>query len=149
MTKTQLIRVLLGGLVLVAATSGTALADRHEHWRHGGDIHRFNDHDLGRWQGGYWHHGRHLGRHGWWWVVGGAWYFYSDPVYPYPDPYTPPVVVVAPQTSPPPPPAPAASQPVVAPAAQYWYYCDASKTYYPYVASCSSGWRQVPATPTQ
>ncbi|WP_322070521.1 hypothetical protein [Paraburkholderia bannensis] len=26
-----------------------------------------------------------------------------------------------------------------------WYYCDASKTYYPYVKQCSSGWRSVPA----
>jgi hypothetical protein len=28
-----------------------------------------------------------------------------------------------------------------------WYYCDASKTYYPYVKQCSSGWRSVPAQP--
>ncbi|MBN3856536.1 MULTISPECIES: hypothetical protein [unclassified Paraburkholderia] len=28
-----------------------------------------------------------------------------------------------------------------------WYYCDASKTYYPYVKQCSSGWRAVPAEP--
>lgn len=26
-----------------------------------------------------------------------------------------------------------------------WYYCDDTKTYYPYVKSCSSGWRPVPA----
>jgi hypothetical protein len=26
-----------------------------------------------------------------------------------------------------------------------WYYCDASKTYYPYVKQCASGWREVPA----
>lgn len=25
----------------------------------------------------------------------------------------------------------------------YWYYCDASGRYYPYVASCASGWRPV------
>jgi hypothetical protein len=146
MMITYAIRAVLAGLVLAAVIPGTALADRH--W-HGRDIHRFPDHDLGRWQGGYWHHGHHLGRHGWWWVVGGAWYFYSDPVYPYPDPYTPPVVVVSPPVvSAPPLPAPA--EPVVAPApAQYWYYCDASKTYYPYVATCPAGWRRVPATPTQ
>jgi hypothetical protein len=28
-----------------------------------------------------------------------------------------------------------------------WYYCDASKTYYPYVKQCTSGWRAVPAQP--
>jgi hypothetical protein len=140
MTMKHVIRVVLGGLALAAALPGTALADRH--W-HGGEMHRFHEHDLGRWQGGNWHHGHHLGRLGWWWVVGGMWYFYSEPVYPYPDPYTPPVVVV---------PAPAPSQTVVTPApasVQYWYYCDASKTYYPYVATCPGGWRQVPATPAQ
>lgn len=25
----------------------------------------------------------------------------------------------------------------------YWYYCDASGQYYPYVATCASGWRGV------
>jgi hypothetical protein len=25
----------------------------------------------------------------------------------------------------------------------YWYYCAESKTYYPYVKSCASGWQQV------
>jgi hypothetical protein len=28
-----------------------------------------------------------------------------------------------------------------------WYYCDASKKYYPYVKQCAGGWREVPATP--
>ena len=28
-----------------------------------------------------------------------------------------------------------------------WYYCDASRTYYPYVSSCAEPWRAVPATP--
>jgi len=32
--------------------------------------------DPGRWRGGYWHHGEHGGRFGWWWVVGDGWYFY-------------------------------------------------------------------------
>lgn len=30
-----------------------------------------------------------------------------------------------------------------------WYYCDATRTYYPYVKDCSSGWRPVPAQPAQ
>ncbi|MEA3119382.1 MAG: hypothetical protein QOI13_2652 [Paraburkholderia sp.] len=29
-----------------------------------------------------------------------------------------------------------------------WWYCAASKSYYPYVKQCSSGWDAVPATPT-
>jgi hypothetical protein len=28
-----------------------------------------------------------------------------------------------------------------------WWYCAASRSYYPYVKQCSSGWDPVPATP--
>jgi hypothetical protein len=28
-----------------------------------------------------------------------------------------------------------------------WYYCESSKTYYPYVGECKEGWKEVPATP--
>jgi hypothetical protein len=124
---------------LSAICAGDALADRHP-WR-GGDIHGFHHRDLGRWQGGAWRHGHHDGRLGWWWVVGGLWYFYPRPVYPYPDPYVPPVVVA---------PAPAQNQPatVVEPV-QYWYYCEATRSYYPYVATCEGGWKPVPASPPQ
>ena len=68
--------------------------------------------------------------------------YYYPPAVPY---YYPPTVVV-----------PAASsnyveqgQPAVAPSANSssWFYCDASKTYYPYVKQCAGGWRQVPAQP--
>ncbi|HTJ96758.1 MAG TPA: hypothetical protein VL381_04765 [Rhodocyclaceae bacterium] len=32
----------------------------------------------------------------------------------------------------------------------YWYYCNASQTYYPYVQDCPGGWQQVvPQPPTQ
>ena len=30
-----------------------------------------------------------------------------------------------------------------------WYYCDDTRSYYPYVKSCSSGWRPVPAQQSQ
>ena len=80
------------------------------------------------------------GRLGWWWVVGGVWYFYPQPAYPYPDPYVPPVVVVDQ--------APQSDTPSVPPPAQNWYYCEASKSYYPYVANCPAGWKTVPATPS-
>jgi hypothetical protein len=102
-----------------------------------GDIARFHEHDWGIWRGGHWSHGRHDGRLGWWWIVGGAWYFYPWPVYPYPNPWEPPVAVPvpAPVTVAPPPPTP------------YWYYCDSSRAYYPYVSTCAEGWKQVPATP--
>jgi hypothetical protein len=28
-----------------------------------------------------------------------------------------------------------------------WYYCTASKSYYPYVGECPGGWQRVPAQP--
>ncbi len=100
--------------------------------RHG-DIRHFQDRDLHWWRGGHWVHERHLGRLGWWWVVGGAWYFYAAPVYPYPNPYVPPVIAATPQP------------PEAAP--QYWYYCGSSRAYYPYVTSCPEGWMQVVPQP--
>jgi hypothetical protein len=113
--------------------------------RHGerfrGDIGRFHDHDWGLWRGGHWEHGDHDGRFGWWWIAGGAWYFYPAPVYPYPDPYVPPVAVITPP-----------AQPAVQglpPQPKYWYHCTSPNGYYPYVASCQGGWQAVPATPGQ
>lgn len=103
--------------------------ERREGWH--GDIHRFHEHDLARWRAGQWYHGRRDGRLGWWWIAGGVWYFYPAPVYPYPDPYQPPVVVV------PSPPSPVAQQ--------YWYYCSNPPGYYPYVPQCMTGWERVPA----
>lgn len=68
--------------------------------------------------------------------------FYPRPYY-----YAPPPVVVLP--APPPQvyieqsPAPAAVEP------QYWYYCAASKSYYPYVKECPVGWQKVLPRPEQ
>ncbi len=133
-------RVVVLAIVLVAGSITVARAQHHdrggghahERFRGGGgwrdrDIHRFHEHDIGRWRSGAWHHGFHGGRNGWWWVVGGVWYFYPAPVYPYPDPYAPPVGA-------PPPPQP-----------QTYYYCDDPPGYYPYVPECRTPWRAVPA----
>lgn len=107
---------------------------RHD-WGHG-DLGHFYDRDFDDWHHGYWHRGWDGDRFGWWWIVSGVWFFYSAPVYPYPDPYVPYGFV-----TPPPPPG------TVQPATQYWYFCPAANGYYPYVASCPSGWQQVPAQP--
>ncbi len=78
------------------------------------------------WQGGRWHHEVHNGRDGWWWDVGGVWYYYPQPMEGPPTyvsedyaddigPYGPPVADgYAPPppgayAPPPPPPDPAAS----------------------------------------
>jgi len=36
------------------------------------------------WDRGHWRREWRNGRYGWWWDVGGAWYFYERPIYPYP-----------------------------------------------------------------
>ena len=110
---------------------------------HGRDFHSFGPREMAIWRGGHWRHEWHDGRFGWWWGAGGFWYFYPEPIYPFPT-YIPTVVVAAapdPNAYPPPAPENGAAPP------QYWYYCDASKGYYPYVTTCPSGWQEVPAKP--
>jgi len=156
MNITKKISWALAFSALMAAAPMSANADRHDDGRrdggrhdHGrnwhGDIRVFHARDFPRWRAGHWRHGRHEGRLGWWWVVAGVWYFYPQPVYPYPDPYTPPVVVIQ-QTTPPAQP-PASGPGALSPQAQNWYYCESAKSYYPYVPSCPEGWKMVPATP--
>jgi hypothetical protein len=82
--------------------------------------------------------------------VGGVPYYYANNAYYVTAPggyavAAPPTVAAAPAETAPPPPAPAA--PAASPAAGTWYYCESSRTYYPYVQECKEGWRQVPATP--
>lgn len=109
------------------------------HW-HGGMEH-FRDRDFHVWREGRWEHRWHDGHYGWWWFAGGLWYSYPVPIYPYPDPYVPPVVAAPPVVA---TPGPVAAAP---PPPQYWYYCDSARGYYPYVPSCQSGWRAVPPAP--
>ena len=45
------------------------------------------------------------------------------------------------------PPAQAAVPAVPQAGSAMWYYCESSKTYYPYVSECKEGWKEVPATP--
>lgn len=136
MKHIKLILCALATSVLMAASFAAQADDHRRHERgarHGpvwrGEIGRFHEHDLRLWRDGRWVNGRHGGRLGWWWVVAGVWYFYPFPVYPYPDPYQPPVIVQ--QPAPP----------------QYWYYCADPAGYYPYVAQCRVNWQQVPASP--
>jgi hypothetical protein len=145
MNMTKTISWVLAFSTLVAVLPITASADRDDRregrggrgeWH--GDIRHFHERDMDRWRGGRWHHEFHDGRLGWWWVVAGMWFFYPQWVAGYPDPYTPPPTVIV---------QPAPVAPSTPPPAQYWYYCDAVRGYYPYVPSCPGGWRMVPATP--
>jgi hypothetical protein len=133
---------LAGAVAAMVAFVQPSWAERErEEGRWHGHIERFHEHDWDLWRGGGWRHDFHDGRMGWWWVVGPTWYFYPEPVYPYPNPYEPPVAVIVqpapPKAAPPPPPPPP----------QNWYYCESARGYYPYVPACPSGWRAVPATP--
>lgn len=69
--------------------------------------------------------------------------YYPYPYYPYPD-YPPAVVVPAPSTY-----VERAPSGVYSthPVQAVYYYCAASKAYYPYVRECAGGWEQVPAQP--
>ena len=99
-------------------------------------------------RGGHAHFGAHV-------VIGPVWgpWWYPPPRYYYPPyPYYPPLVVeraaapvyIEQPAAPPPPAAP------MQPQANYWYYCDAVKGYYPYVKECPSGWQRVlPLPPGQ
>lgn len=99
------------------------LAGMGSAWAHGGRV------GVGVYVGPYW--------------GPGPWY-YPPPYY-----YRPEVVVVpAPQ-----PPVyieqqqPAPAETTNRPAEQYWYYCAASKGYYPYVKECPGGWQKVQPHP--
>jgi hypothetical protein len=107
----------IAGIALLAA----ALAGAAPAFAHGGGrVHFGVGVNFGPYWGPYW---------------GPAWY-YPPPYY-----YTPPPVIVA-------PPAP---QTYVerndSPPQGYWYYCEASRGYYPYVKECPAGWKAVPAAP--
>ncbi len=134
-------------LALAAAVPAAALA-QHYYGPHGGRFYGAPHYYYGGrywygpaprfygpgWGGGRWYHGWYGGRPGWWWIVGGNWYLYPAPVYPYPDPYALPVTVL---------PAPPA---VTGPAPQQsWYWCANPAGYYPTVPQCSVPWQPVAA----
>jgi hypothetical protein len=133
----SIIGLTLAVATAVLATMPTVASAQYRGFGWHGDIRIFETHDARRWHSG-------------------AWYSYPQPIrpYPYPDPYLPPTVIIerAPQPVIVQVPAPVEfipwQPPVAQPAAQhFWYYCDAARGYYPYVASCPSGWKTVPATP--
>jgi len=111
--------------------SGGAHSDFHQ------GFHHHDRHDFDRFGFGF---GFGFGDPWWGWDPAYYWgYPYPYPYYyqPYPAYYAPPA-------------GPAPQAPVQAtgtPPQQYWYYCDNPQGYYPYVANCSSAWRQVAPTP--
>jgi hypothetical protein len=79
-------------------------------------------------------------------VIGGPFYPWWSPPYYYPPYYPyPPAEVTVPATPPTYIEKGEAQAPAQPPA--YWYYCAASKTYYPYVKECPQGWQRVTPQP--
>jgi len=81
----------LRALWQVRCCSSSRLSADRDDARWHGHIERFHEHDWDLCRRGYWRHEFHDGRWGWWWIVGPIWYYYPEPVYPYPNPYEPPV----------------------------------------------------------
>jgi hypothetical protein len=129
--------VVLGLTLLGAATPPSVQAQPRDEYRgppprwHHGDMRDFRRYDLEVWRHGYWIHDHYRGRSGWWWVVGGQYYWYPNRIDPFPDPFIPPGGITS---------------GVPVPPGELWYYCDAVRTYYPYAATCPGPWRAVPAT---
>jgi hypothetical protein len=74
-------------------------------------------------------------------------YTYPAPVYTYPaSVYSYPAPAMA-TSSPPAYVEQSVARSAPAQAQGDWYYCPASKSYYPYVNECPSGWQRVPAQP--
>lgn len=75
------------------------------------------------------------------WGPWGPWGYYPYPYYG-----APTVVVQQPVTY-----IEQNPQAVSTPAANtgWWYYCDQSRGYYPYVRECPTGWQRVPPTPSK
>ena len=69
-------RITAALLISTASITLFAVPVKAAPWRGGGprwhgDIRYFHERDIGVWRGGYWSHGWHAGRFGWWWVIPG------------------------------------------------------------------------------
>lgn len=89
------------------------------------------DRDL--WHHGSWRHAWHNGHYGWWWFVDDSWFFYPEPIYPYPD-----YIGAADYYD---------YYDQYGTPEYYWYHCDDPQGYYPYVQHCNGPWQPVPPTP--
>ena len=105
---------------------------------HGGHVSHGHGHFNGHHHHGHHHHGAAFVGFG----VGFAYpWFWNYPPHYYPGYYYPQPVAHPAQ------PVTYVEQGAAPAVAGWWYYCDASRTYYPYVKECPSGWQRVPALP--
>jgi hypothetical protein len=130
----KFLKPMLGILLLVVVGVGSAWADRGHYRPHGPRV------SLGISVGPLWD----------------PWYYRPGPYFPYPYYYPrviSPVIVQTPQqiyveqqgnSAVVAPPVAAEASP---PAPAFWYFCQESQAYYPYVKECAGTWQKVPAQP--
>jgi hypothetical protein len=104
---------------------------------HDHNVSHFNAQDRAMWSHGQWRHTKHNGRNGWWWYTNGAWFFYDEPTYPYPDTVSDDYSFDDNYADAPPP---------GSNGSYVWYYCNNPPGYYPYIQSCRGPWQ--PVTPS-
>lgn len=148
-TKTAILFFLL---CLTGLSDAFAYGGGHGGGRYTGSGHGYYGHGGGYYGHGYYGHGYGYGGIGV--TIGPYWAPWGYPGSYYGSPYYSPVVIeqAGPQiyieqqenqllqSSP-------AVAPVPAPQTNYWYYCRASKGYYPYVKDCPGGWQKVSPQP--
>lgn len=101
---------------------------QHQGSFHGHAFTEFTPQERESWTRGSWRHTSHNGHLGWWWYTGGFWFFYPEPIYPYPT-YI-------------------GSEDYYEESEDYyWYWCDDPEGYYPYVQECNDEWEPVAPQP--
>jgi hypothetical protein len=84
------------------------------------------------------HLGFHFGAPFYWGPYWSPWWYHPAPYYYHPAPtYVPaqPTTYIEQGSAP------------AGDSGGWWYYCDTSRGYYPYVKECPSGWQRVPPAP--
>jgi len=119
---------------------------------HAADFHAryvrdFTPAEFALWHGGYWGVGWHFGRLGWWWDVGGVFYPYAVPIYPYPLEVSALTVFGAGTVDLGYPVADAPSIPPLPAAPAGVYSCADPPGYFPTVQSCAQPWQLAEAAP--
>lgn len=107
--------------------AGTPSAE-HQGSFHGHAFAEMTSQEHESWMHGRWRHTEHNGHYGWWWFTDGLWFFYPEPIYPYP-------TYIGPEEY------------YEEAGDYYWYWCDDPEGYYPYVQECNDEWQAVPPQP--
>ncbi|MBU3625923.1 hypothetical protein ICN48_06710 [Polynucleobacter sp. JS-Safj-400b-B2] len=129
-------------ILIFSLIGSIAIAASAEGWRNENQIDRFSEYDIHIWDSGHWQHEIRDGRLGWYWLVNGVYYPYQYPSYPSPYPYLPSPYLE--QSQP-----PALDEPVMHSDHPRWFYCEDSKSYYPYIAFCNPGWKIITPVPSE